>query len=141
MAKDKTNISFGVTPMYELVMKDTALDLVGRMCVISDKGITNDETEVPAIYAGPVTINNDSHERHWSNLPIGLVGLCMGVAHPSTILKMLVIENQFQLKQGIYHVQLRNLEAISDPPIPHHHGQSPHAESISDPELPLDQTL
>lgn len=101
-----------VTPMFASIMTTEARTLVKKLCKIKNiQGHTHDS---------PVLVLRESNWNHGSGndnleesaLSVGVVGMVVGVAQPTTVLRFLVSGNE--RIEGTYHVSVMNLEPLEE---------------------------
>lgn len=103
-----------VAPMFETIMRAQANALLKRLCRVKNiQGHTEEWINVVKETNWNQGSGNENLQECY--MSIGTIGMVVGVAYPTTVLRFLVItKNGNQDMDGIYHVSVLNLEPCNE---------------------------
>lgn len=116
--KPKKNLIMPTTPMFASIMNPVANKLVRKLCKVKNiqghEGLYVDTVRELDWNNGP---NNDNLEQ--CQIAVGTVGMVLGKAAPSTMLRFLVVSSDADdgakvNKDAIYHLSVLNLEILDE---------------------------
>jgi deferrochelatase/peroxidase EfeB len=103
--------------MYELIMGPVAAAAVGKCAKVVNH--VTAVTEIQCAMEVEFGAGEGNENLEPRPLPIGITGFIVGTANPKTVVRLLVPENEQDIKPGIYHVKFSNLELLtSDESLP-----------------------
>jgi hypothetical protein len=111
--KPVRNMVMPVAPMFASIMTGPAKHLVKKLCKVKNiKGHLQEEIAVvKEIHWNSVSSSMNLVE---TTIKIGTVGMVIGVAEPSTVLRFMASQPLNPDDMSIYHISVLNLEVIRE---------------------------